>query len=434
VAQKIDSNLSILTLSLLSTKNTRVKLSLFSKNFLSLLGSNFAVQGLRFLTIALLARRLGTEVFGVYSYLTLLITYGFTVVEFGLRNLALREIAQGRGSSELVKVILKVRSVLAILGSVTVVGFSLLAFPGGKYLVPSIFFALSLFVDAFLIDFVVIAHERLVTQSIANISQALLVYVATFFLVKRADQFTLFSEIFFLSHVLWVGYFYLSGRPLLNSSEKKVGLKVIDIAKVGLPILVGQFLFSMQASIDFLLLGQFHYIDRLGDYSAAMKILSIPQGVIFAFFNAMYPRLAKYSDNIQSQETLGLLNTTMKLIWIIIIPMVIGSWLFGDQLISLFFGENYIHATAVLKPLSIAMAFYFLGIGPMATILISHKTRLMIKLAGFNLSVSFIAAFIVMWAKRPDLLPWAMIVAQGSFMVASWRPFKIRGYLSFYKK
>src|SRR5438105_3454764 len=113
-----------------------MKLSLLGRNFVALVSSNFLIQLVRFLTIAWLARRLGNQVFGAYNYVILLVTYGFVVVEFGLKNVALREIAQGRGSKNLVRQILKVRAALAAVGFVVVMGLATLAFPAGKYFLP----------------------------------------------------------------------------------------------------------------------------------------------------------------------------------------------------------------------------------------------------------------------------------------------------------
>jgi O-antigen/teichoic acid export membrane protein len=179
----------------------------------------------------------------------------------------------------------------------------------------------------------------------------------------------------------------------------------------------------MQSSTDFLLLGQFHYSERLGPYSAAMKILSIPQGIIFALISAMYPRFARYSEDLLSQDMRETLMSTTRLIWIILVPMVIGSCIFGDQLILWFFGPHYIGAGRILKPLSFAYAFYFLGLAPMSAILLSHKTSKMIRISLLNLTISFGSALLVLLFGKPDLLPWAMVFAQAFFMIASWRPF-----------
>jgi O-antigen/teichoic acid export membrane protein len=399
-------------------------MSVFSRNFISLLGSTFVVQALRFLTIALLARRLGSDVFGAYNYIILLITYGFTLVEFGLKNLAIREISQGRGSIDLVPKILKVRSFLALLGTLGVILFSYLAFPSGKFLLPALFFGLSLIVDAFLIDFILIAHEKLGVQALANISQALFVYIFTFIFVRNADQFALFSGIFLASHFLWVGLFYFFARPFFAALSVKTSFDTLSLAKLGLPFLIAQFLFSMQPSTDLLLLGQFHYANLLGSYGAAMKLLGIPMGIIYALMGAVYPRLAKYSHDFKSESLLSLLNATTRLIWIFVLPMVIGCWLFGEQLILWFFGKTYSEGIIFLKPLSISMGLFFLGLPPITAILLSHNSKLMIRTSVLNLGVSFLSSFLILTLGRPDLLPWAMIFAQSFFLIFSWFPFR----------
>jgi O-antigen/teichoic acid export membrane protein len=134
--------------------------------------------------------------------------------------------------------------------------------------------------------------------------------------------------------------------------------------------------------------------------------------------------VAKYSEDLESIALKSLLFGSTRLIWVFTIPMIIGSWLFGDQLILWFFGAQYAQAFGFLKPLSLATGLFFLGLPPMVTILISHKMKLMIKIAGINVAVSFLSAFTALYFQRPDLLPWAMVLAQGFFLVHTWLPFK----------
>src|SRR5208283_2787311 len=46
------------------------------------------------------------------------------------------------------------------------------------------------------------------------------------------------------------------------------------------------------------------------------------------------------------------------------------------------------------------------------------------------LGFSFGLAFVTLILRRPDLLPWSMVFAQGFFMISSWRPFGKQGYIS----
>ncbi|CAM6005658.1 unnamed protein product [Sphagnum balticum] len=184
----------------------------------------------------------------------------------------------------------------------------------------------------------------------------------------------------------------------------------------------------MQASADLLLLGQFHYAELLGAYGAAMKILSIPMGVVFALMSTVYPKLAKHSHDFKSESLLTLMGATTRLIWVFVVPMVVGTFFFGDQLILWFFGQSYQASSAFLTPLSIAMAFFFLGLPPMVAILLSHNVKLMMKTSGLNLSVSFLCSFFVLLGGKPLLLPWAMVFSQGFFLVFTWLPFGKAGY------
>jgi O-antigen/teichoic acid export membrane protein len=408
-----------------------MKISRLGQNFAALVSSNFAIQLVRFLTIAWLARRLGSQVFGVYNYIVLIVTYGFVVVEFGLKNVALREIAQGRGSKNLVKQILKVRALLALVGFVVVVCLTTLAFPKGEYFLPSIFLALSLFVDAFLLDFVVIAQEKLVAQAIGNVAQALFLYVGCVFLVHSENDFLILSELYLASHVLWILIFLIAGKPFSVLPENKnYEDNIFKTAMIGIPFLLAQFLGTVQSSMDLFLLGQFHFDQWLGDYSAALKILAVSLGIINALVAAVQPRLARESHDLNSPVLRNLVYSTTRLVWIILAPTLVGCWFFGDTLVLWVFGTQFTQAAALLKPLSLAFGFFCLGLAPMHALFISTATQKLVKTMVANCFLSFLIITCLLATGNPQYVPWGMVVTQCFYMCAAWRAVGIWGFLS----
>ena len=407
-----------------------MKTSTVTKNFTALVGSNFAVQALRFLTIALLARRLGNSLFGVYNYIILLVTYGVTLVEFGLKNLAIREISQGRGSRKLVQQILKVRAGLAFFAMLGVMALAHFAFHRADYVAPAFFVALSLFVDAFLVDFIVIAQERLVSQAVANVAQALFMYITVLFLVPDEGQILLVSQLYLLSHVLWVSLFYVTAKPTQMADHQEFKQNVLVTAWQGAPYLVAQFLGSLHFSMDLLLLGQFHFESWLGDYGAAWKILGVTLGVINAFVAAVQPRLARESHDLSSESLGRLVDHTTRIIWLFLAPTVIGCWLFGDELVLWFFGTHFLRTAELLKPLSLAMSFFCLGLAPMQALFISHQTGLMVRVVLINVLVSFVTVATLLVLNHPEWVPWGMCFVQAFYMFAAWRPFKSWGFIT----
>ncbi|MDZ4677800.1 MAG: oligosaccharide flippase family protein [Oligoflexia bacterium] len=409
-----------------------MKLSLIGKNFTALVSSNFLIQFVRFLTIALLARRLGSQAFGVYSYIVLIITYGFVLVEFGLKNVALRELAQGRGSKKFVKQILKVRLALACVGFIGVIGLCSMAFSNGIYFLPTVVLALSLFVDAFLLDFVVIAQEKLVVQAIGNVAQALFLYLGCLLFVHSEGDFLILSWLYLLSHVIWISIFLIAGKPFsLLPENRGDNVSLYHTAMLGVPFLLAQMLGTIQFSMDLFLLGQFHYENWLGDYSAAIKILALSLGVINALVAAIQPRIAREVHDLKSPGLQNLVHSTTRMIWLMLLPTLAGCWLFGDTLIYWFFGDKFLLAPTLLKPLSLAFTLFCLGLAPMHALFMSHDTRLLIKTMTINSLISFLVITAILALGHPELVPWGMVITQGIYMIGAWKSVGMWGFISY---
>jgi O-antigen/teichoic acid export membrane protein len=296
-----------------------------------MMGSNFAVQGLRFLTVALLARRLGTESFGIYNYLILLLGFGAIGVEFGLKNFGMREIAQGRGSKQLVQKIVLVRLLLAVVASLVVGTLAHHSFPLPSHIPVLAFFAATLFVDAALLDFVLMAQEKLGALAFGNVAQALVFYGGVFFFVSSSESLLYVAQAYLVSHLIWVAIYFFSAKRLPETPSPAKPLHLRGVAVQGLPILAAYLLGNLQYSMDLLLLGQFHFSEWLGVYSAGLKILGLPLGIINSLMAAIQPRLARESHDLRSDKLTVLVHHSTRLVWVLIVPAILGCWLFGGS-------------------------------------------------------------------------------------------------------
>jgi O-antigen/teichoic acid export membrane protein len=398
-----------------------MNLSLRAKNFIAVLSSNFGVQALRFLTITLLARRLGSGLFGVYNYIILLVSYGCILTEFGLRNLGIREFAQDRGSRKLIRQIFKIRMIHAAAAMGAVLGLTALAFSSGQYFWPSFFIAASLVMDALFVDFILVARESLVPISVGNLAQAAILLVGCFIFIHSPNQFMLLGELYFVSHVVWAAVYYLGARPFWPKLQRMPSDgKTWRTAMSGAPFMVALLATNFQNSMDLLLLGQFHYGDLLGIYSAAIKIIGMALGVVYSLIASVQPRLARDSTDLNSPELKELVSSTTRFLWLFIAPTVVGCWLFGDQLVTWVFGPAYSEAAQFVKPLSLSFAFLSLAMAPLTTLLVSSHTKAMLKVVCFNCLISFaLIGGLLLW-KRPMLIPWGMVVAQALLMITCW--------------
>ncbi len=388
----------------------------FYKNFASLVFSNFFVQGLRFLTVILLGRNLNQDQFGIYNYILLLVGLCAILVEFGLKNYGIREFAQGRGNWNLTKKIISIRLVVSLIGVLIATGFCFQAFRNINLILPTLIFSFSLVVDAFLVDFVSIADERLHLQAIAQTLQAAVFLGCVYVVMQLKWGLIPIAIAFTFSHIFWVAIYVLKTRKLFVAGPS---VTMTSVVKSGLPFLIASFLATMAFQLDIFLLGQFHYDFLLGDYSACLKLLAIPLGIVGSFLSSVQPKLARVSHEKLKLRALLLHYVGYLLIFISL--MCITCWFFGPDIIRLFFGLKFAVAPFYIGPLSLVTGVFILTLLPLYALSVSTDTKTLVRISFVNFVLGAIVISSILSMKRPEWLPWGMLLVQSVCAVQTWR-------------
>lgn len=385
-------------------------------NFGFLFGSNILAQVCRFLTITFIARSLGTEGFALYSYLLLITGYGAIAVEFGLKNFALREFSQGRGGKSVLIHIMGLRLAISVL-SVGVL-FLLLRFTfGTESFPPSVWMILSVVSGALNFDFVLMAAEKMGLLALSQLSQALILLLVAWFGVHGPDDFSVLSFGYFCSQMATV---VLIALGLKNFSKGNVETGFSKLIVTGSPFFVASLLGLLQFSMDLFLIGFTGNTVFLGNYSAAMKLLGVALGVIYAFMGAVHPRLAQNSHDLKNPKLIEILNHSNKVVWIFLGPMILVSWMWGDSLVELAFGHKFEMAGSLLAPLSIAVMFHSLGLGPMHALSVSFKMKRYVFILFTNTLISFALVGMCIHFKQWGWIPWCAVFNQGIYCFNAW--------------
>lgn len=386
-------------------------------NFASLLISNFSVQGLRFITVILLTRKLGPELFGVYNYLLMLVGLCAILVEFGLKNYGIREFALGFGSWSLIGKIFKIRVLIAVLSTLAVVLLTLQAFRSTGYIQTSLIFSASLFIDAFLIDFVAISQEKLHLQALGQMMQAGVYLLGIYLLLQNSVELSAIAAVFSISHIFWIGIYFFGIDSIKAKENGRIRSKHVMMG--AFPFLVAMILGTLQSQMDIFLLGQFHFSSILGDYSACLKLVSIPLGMVNSLMSSLQPRLARYSDN--REESIKILKQYIKPLFLFIALMNLTFFVFGENIIHLFFGDKYHEAAVYLSPLGLVTSAFILTLLPMHALFVSKKTKKLLQISVTNFILSFVVISLTLIWATPRELPWAMLIVQCFCGYQAWR-------------
>lgn len=109
-----------------------------------------------------------------------------------------------------------------------------------------------------------------------------------------------------------------------------------------------------------------------GYYEQARKIVNLVIKVITSITTVMYPKIAVLFSEHKTDEIRKALQSTYRLIMMMLIPIVIGLWFISDNFVEWFFGPGY-EPVAILIKLS-GVLLTFMGIGNFAAMLYLNPT------------------------------------------------------------
>ncbi|MCL5004511.1 MAG: flippase [Patescibacteria group bacterium] len=318
------------------------------KNFFWLFAGNVGSRFFKAAIIIYAARKLGVDGYGIFSYAVGLAGFFVFIKNIGVDAVLTREVAKDPekqhkylSTAFWIEIILLVVTFLLIIFIAPI--FS--GVRGAAILLP--FVALALIFDDLRDLFIAFFRgkdkmelEALVMVA-ANISLAIFGFIVLFFLPtpKLFAMSTAAASLFGLIAATFLIKPFVKG--ILKNFTKNL---VAPILKSALPIAIGGFASVFLFNVDIVMLGWWRDANEIGLYSAAQKIvgmLAIFSGFISV---ATFSSLSRFVHSDSQQKIKKLVETSLKMIFIVALPLVIGGVVLKDSLIGLLFGASYLPA------------------------------------------------------------------------------------------
>ncbi len=329
-----------------------------AKNTLALLASEVIVRIFTFVITLLIARRLGAESFGRYSF-TLAFVALFTVfTDLGINTLVIRNVARRR---ELAAKYLDNFILLKLL-----LGLSTFC----------LIFLLTQFVGKVSEDniLVYLAATWLILDSINMMIKAMF---KAFEIMEYSALVTIVEKTIFFSLCIWVLlssieaklFFIIAAYPFAGALTVVLGLFILNrkITKISFEIDMGFCKDMLKEGWPFAAMGMFGatylYLDKVilkliggneivGWYSAGSRLFLTIYAVQSFYYQALFPVASKFFK--ESPESLTvLLERTSRLILAYTIPLTAGAIVLASFLIRLFYGLEYDSTVPVFQILLI---------------------------------------------------------------------------------
>lgn len=358
-----------------------------TRNTLWLLGSQFFSKTIGFGYVLYLARRLGVAGFGQYQAVLALVFVFFTLVDFGLNRLLIRDLSRkpNQASSYLsnalgFRLILAGIAYLLILAMALLFGYSPLTVRLIT-LTALIFFAQGFW---FCFDAVFLAREMMAVSALGTILLAIANPFLGIFLLKAGWGVagvlagTVFSS---LVTLLFLGG--LAQRKGINWRFSFERVFLNRFLKEG-----GKFAWLTIFSLIYLkngiiILGWLKGEEAVGLYSAAYKIVEV--GILFpnALALAFFPQIARLVIS-QKKKLIGLYRRLAVTALLLALPLAGIVSRYPKQSLALFFGTEYAQASAAFSVLGLSLLLFFVNALPGNIIQASKKLASFLPWAGLN--------------------------------------------------
>lgn len=309
------------------------------------------------ITAPYIARVLGVDNIGIYSYTYSIVSYFMLAALLGINNYGSREIAkavQSGDKEKLSKLFCEIYYMQLMLGvSMLVLYFIALPFFGGQY--KTIFVLQSIFLVSaiFDINWFYFGLENFKLTVSRNIIIKTLSLILIFVFVKNEADLPKYVLILSLSTLISQLYLWLYIKKYVFFVKRSLG-GIFSHFKQCLILFVPVVAYSIYRIMDKTMLGAISGTIPLGYYQNAESIINIPVALVAALGTVMLPSMSK---KMETREFNKKLFGSFELVLLFIVPIVISLIMIGPDLAIVFYGEDFMESGYIIRFLAITVLF-----------------------------------------------------------------------------
>lgn len=344
--------------------------------------------GLFFLVALLIARHLGPDRFGAFSFVFAFVSVFHMLADFGLTNILIREISRHKQKvDEILGAVIPLVTFLALAGY----GFIALSVQFLR-ISPDAEQAMYIMGATVLVTFhaavygsVCRAFEEMGYNAAGLVAQRvflLLLIIPALYLEAGLPGIALcyLGERIFQ----WV-FFYVLVRVRYPRYRWRYDTSYWRyLISEGLPVGAGMVLRRISWYVDTFMLVALSSASSVGLFSAAYRVIQMVNVIPFTLSVPLFPALSRLAAE-SSDKAFSLYTRAQKIFMLIGLPIGLWMILLGPQLIVLLFGEDYLSAGTTLSIMGLVVVFLFLN--SLYVYLFSALGRQKLYMTGIAISV-----------------------------------------------
>jgi O-antigen/teichoic acid export membrane protein len=334
------------------------------KNLSALSIAEILSKLLLFVLFVFVARYLGAESYGAYSFVFAFTGLFIVFSDFGMSSLIVRELSANKNETKrYLSNILPLKAVLSLITfSLIVIAANVIGYPGEMriYLyIAGFHIVLNAFTQIFMA--IVRAHQRMEYEAAINVLGTALLFILCIFVIAFDYGLIglflayLASSIFRL--ILFFGIVTQKfARPRFDVDREFIK----GFVKKSLPFVATAIVFPIFYRIDIVMLSHLKGNIEVGIYTAGYRFVEALASFAVIYAVAIFPVLAHSFKHEKSRMDL-IYEKSLKYIFILTIPVAVGTVIIADKIIMLVLGDEYIESAIALKILIWLLIFVFLN-------------------------------------------------------------------------
>lgn len=366
------------------------------KNTTWIMSSEFLSSICAFIWNIIIARYLGVSDFGILAFAISFTSLFSIMMDLGINTYITRDIVRNPeltskylGNILPLKLILSAISFFIILIILNILGYGYL-----KIEVTMIFVIEAIFISMNgILNGVLQAHNKMEHQAIGLYINSILLLVCILGTIHFNLGLIGIASSYLIAYITVTIYLYLRNRKIVKPRfEINIELSK-KILKASIPFGFTGFFYTIYYSIDTTMISMMIGNSASGLYNASYKFLAILTTFYAIYQVVIFPVMSKlYTDN---ENLLKIsFEKSIKYLLILVVPCVIGIFLYSSDIITLIYKPNYLEAGNILKVLIWTSIFLFINGAAGLTLNASNKERSVTKIYGtaaiFNVCLNLI--------------------------------------------
>lgn len=333
-------------------KETSVK-----RNFIYQMFYEIFVIILPFITSPYIARVIGAEGLGIYSYSYSIAYYFILFSMLGLKNYGNRAIAQSRYNTEKLNEtfsnILALHIVVSTLCTVVYFVYVCNLQHDRLYAFIQGFFVLSALFDISWFYFGIEKFKLTVTR---NIIIKIINVICVFAFVKSKDDLWIYCMIMAVGALisqltLWIPLRHYVKIVKPEQTQMRRHLKPMLI------LFIPAIAVSLYKYMDKIMIGSLSNKAQLGFYENAEKVINIPLTIVGSFGTIMLPKMSNLVSSTNKKEVSRYLSLSMEFVMCLALALAFGLAGVAKVFAPVFWGNEFIMSGTIIMGLSITIPF-----------------------------------------------------------------------------